>query len=273
MMKKIFYIFSLFLITISSCKKGEYATNYPTSLAHFTNLNSQAYYVENTSISVFKVPVGLTDIADKDRTIDFTVTSPTGAASGTQYTLTNGSKIVIPAGKAIDSIPVKGIFAGYPGNRRDTLVFTLTGGDAKPSDYNKVYKLVMTKYCQVLLPSFTGAYTKCYDLQTGQPTYGPYATNITGVTSLTATTGYITVTNFWDVGGSPIRIDLDWSNPAAFKTTVPAQPLYIDPTYGQATIRPVGSGTFSSCDNTFTISYAVTVAAGSFGNFITNMGR
>ena len=81
------------------------------------------------------------------------------------------------------------------------------------------------------------------------------------------------ITNFWDVGGPAITVNLDWTDPANFKTTIPAQFLYTDPTYGAATITGVGNGSFASCNNTFTFSYKVTVSAGSFGNYTTTMAR
>jgi hypothetical protein len=274
-MKKIFYLSTLVFVATAGCKKSGNIEGpiTPPALSSFAGQSILPYYVENTPTTAFKVPVGLTTTTNSDRTVEFSVSSPTGAVAGTQYTIAGGNKITIPAGKAVDSITVKGIFAGYPGNRKDTLVFTLTGGDVQPSEFNKTFKLVMTKYCNVSLSSFTGNYTKCFDIQPPNPDYGPYSTAITVATAVTATTGFITVANFWDVGGSPIIIDLDWSNPANFTTSVRTQPLYVDPTYGQATIRPVGTGSFSSCDNTFTIKYQVTVAAGSFGNFTTTMAR
>jgi hypothetical protein len=262
----------LFLLLTSCDKTKLYDITTPPEQAHFLNATGGSYYVRNNPNSVFKIPVGITSNAASDRNVSITVSSPTNAVSGTQYTLPS-TTVTIPAGKVVDSFSVKGIFAGFPGSRVDTLVFNINDGEAKASDYNKVYKLVLRKYCDVLLPSFTGSYTKCFDIQPPSPDYGPYKTTISSAVSVTPTTGYIVVTNFWDVGGSPITIDLDWSNPANFTTAVRTQPLYVDPTYGQATIRPVGTGTFSSCDNTFTIKYQVTVAAGSFGSFTTTIAR
>jgi hypothetical protein len=264
----------LFSLLIGCDKTKPYDIVTPPVQAHFLNSTGGSYYVKNDPNSVFKIPVGLTSTNSSatNQVVSISVASPTNAVSGTQYTLPSAT-VNIPAGKAVDSLSVKGIFAGFPGTRVDTLVFSINNGDVKASDYNKVYKLVLRKYCDVVPASLTGNYTRCFDIQPPSPNYGPYKTAISSAVLVTPTTGYIVVTNFWDVGGSPITIDLDWSNPANFTTSVRTQPLYVDPTYGQATIRPVGTGSFSSCDNTFTIKYQVTVAAGSFGSFTTTIAR
>ncbi len=271
---KVMIVGATAMVMFAGCDKNDNISGVivPPSVAHFANNTTGAYYVQNDPASVFKVPVGISTVSTSDRKVTFSVTSPTGAGAA-QYSIPGGNTVVIPAGKALDSIAVKGIFAGFPGTRRDTLTFKITGGDVAVGTFNDTYNLIMTKYCTVSLPAFAGTYTKCYDIQTGSPTYGPYSLAVSSPTVLTATTGYVMMTNVWDVGGPAIRVNLDWTNPAAFTTTIPAQFLYTDPTYGAATITGVGNGTFSSCDNTFSLAYRVTVAAGSFGNFTTTIAR
>ena len=251
----------------AACEKSGITT--PPTLSHFANQSTAGYFIQNDPNSIYNLTVGVTTVSNVDRTINFTVTSPTGAAVGSQYTLVSNS-VVIPAGQSTGTIQVKGIFAGYPGSRIDTLVFTLNPGGVEPAPFNNVFKLVLQKYCTVTLASFAGTYNNSFDLQTGSPNYGPYATVFHTPVSTGATTGTIMISNFWDVG-SNITVNLNWTNPANFTTTIPQQFLYTDPTYGAATIRPVGTGTFSSCDKSFTFSYTVTVAAGSFGNFTTTI--
>ncbi len=259
---------------LGSCKKGnEVGTLPPSAQATFAGNTTLPYYVQNLPGDKIKIPVGITTVLDKNTRLTYTISSPTGAAVGAQYDIPNINTVIIPAGKAVDSITVNGLFAGFPGNRKDTLIFTLTGGDVPASQFNKALVLVMNKFCPVNLSSFTGAYTRCFDTD-ATTTYSRYTATISSVTpGATPTTGSITIQNFWDVGGTPVVVDLDWTNPASFKTTVRSGLLYVDAQYGQASIAPVGTGTFSSCDNTFTMSYRVTVSAGSFGNFTTTMAR
>lgn len=249
------------------CKKTELTV--PPSLAHFAGQSTAGYFIQNVPNSVYNLTVGVTTVSNVDRTINFTVTSPTGAAAGTQYNIGTTS-VVIPAGKSTATIPVKGLFAGYAGTRVDTLVFTLNSGGVEPAPFNNVFKLVLQKYCTVTLTALAGTYNNSFDLQAGSPDYGPYTTVLNTPVSTGATTGTMKINNFWDVGTS-ITVNLDWTNPANFTTTIPQQFLYTDPSYGAATIKPVGTGKFSSCDKSFSFSYTVTVAAGSFGNFTTTI--
>ena len=255
--------------TFTGCKKED-ALTIPPEQIHFVGTAAE-YYITNNPNTVFKVPVGLTTPSTSPVTVNYTVSSSTGATPGQQYTLT-GSSITIPAGKSIDSIPIKGIFSGYPTGRKDTLTLTITGGGKDVADFNKVFKLVLQKYCNVVVADLLGDYANSFDLQTGQPTYGPYGTSISNPVTISPTKSTVKISNFWDVGTS-ITVELDYADPANFKATIPTQSLYNDPTYGKATISQVGNGSFSSCDNTFTFSYTVTVAAGSFGNFTTKIGR
>lgn len=275
--KSLLAVLSAAILLVSCDKTKPYDTITPPAQAHFLNATSGSYYVKNDPNSVFKIPVGTTLNSASNRTVTVTVASPTNAVAGTQYTLPSTS-VVIPAGKVVDSLSVKGIFAGYPGQRVDTLVFTINNGDVPASDYNKTYKLVLRKYCDVLPASFTGNYTQSYDID---PTvYGPYTSNIVSVTPLTATTASMVIANFSFEEITPypinnITVNLDWTDPANFKTSIPSQIISSSNFYGYGalTIAPNGTGTFSSCDNTFTFNYKLTVSAGSFGNFVTKMAR
>ena len=202
---------------------------------------------------------------------------------GQQYNLGTTS-IVIPAGTAQDSIALKGIFDGYPTGRKDTLIFTITGGDVPTFTGFTTYKVVMQKYCEVNIDDFTGDFNNSYDNQ-DPDSYGPYTATINQYVSTGPTSATIYVTNFADAGFGPwdpsdpaanpgIAVKLDWSDPSNFTTVVPSQTFSSDLYgYGEATISGVGSGTFSSCENSITISYTVTVAAGSFGDFETVLQR
>ena len=273
-MRKIIVILtSLFTLAfvMQSCKKkaSDFLT-IPDLYAHFANKSVSNFYVQNSSNSVFKIPIGLTTVSDVPRTINVSVTSPTGAKVGEQYNLPSTS-ITIPAGQVLDSLTVQGLFPGFASGRIDTLVFTISGGDVPAAPYNNTLKLVMQKYCDVDLDQFVGDYSNAYD----DGSYGPYPIQILSATKTSPTSGYLMLANLWDAGGStPVRVDLDWSDPANFKTSVPnGQPLYIDSRYGQAWVRPVGTGTFSSCDQTFTLRYQVYVGAGSFAATVTTMAR
>lgn len=275
----VFLAFALILILTGCDKTERYEVAKADGFAHFVSSTKFVnYYVRNSSADSFVVQVGTTDVATVDRTISFKISSPSGAVAGTQYSVTSpasGTSVVLPAGAAVAGIKIHGNFASYATGRKDTLVFTLAQPSVPVAKFSDTVKLVLQRYCDVVPANFIGTYTKSFDIQTGSPTYGPYEIDVTAaaVTATGATKGYVMMSNFWDVGGPDIKVDLDWTNPANFTTSVAAQFLYTDPTYGAATITGVGTGSFSSCDNTFSISYKVTVAAGSFGNFITTIAR
>lgn len=266
-----------FVLLLTSCDKTkEYDVIVPPVQAHFLNTTVATYYVTNDPNSVFKIPVGLTKASSKPTVVTVTMTSPTNAVSGTQYTLPT-TTVTIPAGKVVDSLTVKGIFSGYATGRVDTLTFTIQSGDAPASDYNKVYKLILRKYCAVVSTDLVGNYTASRDYyQVTQASGASYTAAISNWTSTGATTATVLIKNLGatlDIGFGPFQPTdaaatgltamLDWTNPANFTVTLASQPyvasLY---TYGASTIS--GSGTFSSCDRTFNINYVVRVSVGTF---------
>ena len=275
-----FIVVIISLSVLSSCKKDKIVT--PNTTASLFASSEGSYFITSDPNTVFKIPVGITRIPDKDRTIEFTVSSPSGAVEGQQYTL-SGNSITIPAGQTVDSISLNGIFSAYPTGRVDTLIFTITGGDVPSLVGSDVYTLVLQKYCDVDLDALLGDYDNSYDNQ-DPDAYGPYTATIVSATSTGATSAQLVIQYFGDYGFGPfgpgdpsydtgITVNIDWSDPANFFTTIPTQPLGVYAPYGMITITGVGKGTFSSCDNTITISYKATVSAGSFGNFVTVLSR
>lgn len=260
------------LTLLQSCIKEPLAI--PPSVSEFTANSPGTFFITNTANASFKVPVGITAVADVERTINYTVSSPTGAVAGKQYSIAKSS-VTIPAGVVTDSIVVNGSFAEYSNSRIDTLVFTLTaGGSVQPSTFANTYKLVLQRYCAVSLPALAGTYRKSFDIDDSDPTapYGPYDIDVTSGTT-TGTKGYILLDNLWDVGSASIRVDLDWTDVNTFKTSIPDQFLYVDSRYGNARVRGVGTGTFSACDNKLTLRYQVYVSLGSFGTFTTTISK
>lgn len=250
-------------LLITGCKKQGIATP-NQEVASFAK-SSDSYFITNSPGSEYKIPVGLTAFPNADRKITFTVTSPSGAVAGQQYNL-GSTTVTIPAGKTVDSISVKGLFSGYPTGRKDTLIFKITGGDVKAMSGSDQFTLYVQKYCPVDLNQFTGTYN-IQDYYGGAPDGPPYTVNITPGTA-SGTAGYILISGLWGATSPNVRVNLDWSNPANFITSIPTAPWYVHSTYGQITIRPNSTGAFSSCDNSFTIGYEATVSAGSFGKYI-----
>ena len=268
------------LLLLTGCKKDAIVT--PNQQLSLFASSGGSYFITDNANSTFKIPVGITRIPDKDQKIEFTVTSPSGAVEGQQYKLSSHT-ITIPAGKTVDSLSLNGIFSAYPTGRVDTLIFTITGGDIPSMIGSNIYTLVLQKYCQVDLNALLGDYNNSFDNQTPDM-YGPYTATVVSATATGPTSAKLMIKHFGDDGFGPfsgsdpsfatgIIVNIDWTDPANFFTTIPTQPLGAYPGYGMITIAGVGKGFFSSCDNIITVSYKATVSAGSFGNFVTVLKR
>ena len=168
---------------------------------------------------------------------------------------------------------VKGLFAGYPSSSRiDTLYIKICGGDIPTSTYWNNYRLILRKYCDVVATNLTGSYANSTDTYGGSASTKPnYTATISNWTATSATTATVIINNLgatsdngWGPFGSTdaavnpgLSATLDWTDPANFKVTIPTQNYFNDGS-GNSTIN--ATGTFSSCDQTFTITEKVKYA-------------
>lgn len=273
-MKKISVIATIFsaVIFIAGCKKDDGITTAPLEV-HFSG-SAATYYVENSASSVYNIPVSLTALSNTDVSVSVSVTSPTNAIDGQQYTLASNT-ISIPAGQGIGNVQVKGIFAGYAGNRVDTLKFKISSSSVNASVFDTTYTLVLKKYCPVSITDLSGVYANSNDVEPDP--WGPYNTSIVNANAYTGVTSdTIRIDNFFDYGGY-VLVKLDYSDPSNFKATVlDGQNTLglVHPTYGTILVRSGGqTGSFSACDQTFDIKFNLYVSAGSFGNYRTTIAR
>jgi hypothetical protein len=271
---------------VSACKKAEITI--PPAQTTFVNQTSGVYFITGPNV-VDSIPVGVTSVASVDRSVLISVTSPSGATSGNQYTLASNT-ITIPANQAIGYIVVKGNFNLYNGTpKKDTLVFTF--GNAKtsslpPSDFNNTFTLVMSGPCfegDVNLTDLLGDYTNTNENFSGTP-FGPYTTTISAVQQLTPTTGTITVDNIFDAGWNSITFTLNWTDPTNRTVTLVQQSGIgdagtINPAYtgDDITVKPVAApiGTFSACHQTLVLVMQVGVTGLGFfpGFYQVNLAR
>lgn len=275
-LNKLLVVVGFSLLATVSCKKNNLVIDKeitPPSYVKFNRLSStdtiSTYTLNSASLESFKLLIGTTTVSDKPRTIQFTYTSR-NAVQGTQYTAP--SSITIPAGKALDTLTVQGLLSGYTSSSRvDTVAIRISGGDVPVNSYNSVYYVIIRKYCDVVLNNFLGDYKKTNELL-GSSAYGPYTTSISEVKKISATKGRIVVENIFDYGWGPITFELDWSapNPSNFKVTVVPQVSgiadggTIDASYAgkEVMVRAFAdqTGTFSSCEQTFTLKMQLGVA-------------
>jgi hypothetical protein len=277
--------FIVLSIVVVSCEKTE--VTIAPSQAHFVGDEIQIYSIEVDPAPVYNVVVGATNVADQDRTVTYTITSPTGAVAGTHYTLGSPGSVVIPAGQSTANIDVHGIYSAYTSGRKDTLIITLQDPELTPAEFENTVRLVLRGTCfegDVDLNALLGDYNKTNETF-GTTPYGPYTTSISSVNQLTPTSGTIVVENIFDFGWGPITFTLDWSDPNNRTAIVVAQSSGIadagtlSGAYAgeEVAVRPFAGqpGTFSACKGTLTLKMQLGVAGlGYFGELYTvNMAR
>ncbi len=272
-MNKIFYytfFAALSVISLASCKKNNLVVDKavtPPAYVKFgtwNNSDSAATYTIKSTNAPFKIPVGITNVSNKDRTINFTYSSAT-AVQGQQYTAP--SSLVIKAGEALDSLEIKGIFDGFNSiTRLDKIVITISGGDVPVNPTKSHFILNLKKYWEADLNAFSGVYI-IQDYTGGAPEGDPYEVTLTPV-SVSGPSSIVSITGLWGVDVPPVNVTLNWDNFETGKTTIPKANWFVDPDYGQSTINPNGTGTFSVTDNTIKIGWEARVTAGSFGKYI-----
>ncbi|MEP7144755.1 MAG: hypothetical protein ABI707_17865 [Ferruginibacter sp.] len=262
---RLFCIGCIGILLLQGCKKQDTLV-LPPSAAHFTNLSAGTYFITAPGIT-YKIPVGVTTVSNVDRVVSFTVTSPTGAVAGTHYSL-SGNTVTIPAGKAIDSIEVKGVFDQYTSGRKDSLLFVLMEPSIKGAPYNDTFRLYMRGPCfegDVTLTDLLGDYKKTNETFGTSP-YGPYKTSITSAVQTSPTTGDIVVSNIFDAGWNPITFSLDWTDPLNRTVTLVRQTGIADggtvnPAYTgeDVLVQPFTGqkGTFSACKGTLQLKMQI----------------
>ena len=268
-MKKTIFIVTGLCFTLAgflSCKKVGVQEVIPESRQEIATLTFAGdYYIENSPASEYKIPVGTTTISNVPRTINFTYTSSTGAEQGVQYTAP--ASLTIPAGQARDTLRIKGIFAGYPSGRKDNLKVKLSGGDLSNFPGKDSFVLTLQKFCTVVLANIGGVYANTIEYtSSGAVSWGPYTTQVSNVVSAGTNKASGTVANIYDDGWNPVTINFDYTNPAAFKVSIPLQPTGRTYSGVDAYVRTSSAAsavnTFSSCENTITISIDIVTSTG-----------
>jgi hypothetical protein len=92
-------IFLFFSIGFFSCKKNN-TVNTPVLSEFATPTPIGKYFIKDDPNSVFKIPVGITTVSNKPRTVTFSVSSQTGTIESQQYSISSTS-IPITNDKAV----------------------------------------------------------------------------------------------------------------------------------------------------------------------------
>jgi hypothetical protein len=270
------------IILMSGCDKTKpYDIAVSAPRAHFVGKETQVYSVVDDPAPSFILQVGTTDVSSSDRLVTYHVTSPSGAVEGTQYTITGGGTVNIAGGKALADITIQAKYSEYASGRRDTLIFTISTPSLEAAAFLDTVKVILAgpSGCNEADPVFTtslGNYDNTNELL-GTSAYGPYTTTISSITSTGPTSATMVVQNIWDNGWGPISFDLDWSDPVNRTVTVQQQNNIpgsdagdLNATYAgfPIAVRPYstsGPGTYSACDQDFTLNMQLGVGDGAGG--------
>ncbi len=269
----------LILVVFAGCSRNEILNVTPPTLAEFafsSNATTAMYYIEPDS--EFKIPVGLTNIATENVTLNFSYTS--SAAQGGQFTAP--ASLTIAAGKAVDTLRIKGLFTGYPTTTRsDELKIKITSANVDVNMLRDSFVVTMRKFCPVSVNALLGEYKNANEyLSDGTFSWGPYTAAVTLVSNPgTGDTAWVKLVNLYDDGWNDLNAKLDWTNKAALKVTVPLQPT--GRSYNSAGAPAVAQGTyvrsststaasnvntFSSCNNTITVSLDLVNGSNVYGS-------
>lgn len=253
---KLLNILALFIL-FTSCKKNNIAVDKdPITLgarAQFlTSAFTQNYYVKSSG-NELALPIGITTKSANTTVVNLSYTSPTGAVAGTHYTAP--STLNIAAGNVIDSLRIKGIFSAYSTGRKDSIKVKLSTVDGVGISGKDSMWVILQRYCDVT-SAIAGVYANSNEYSSsGAFSYGPYNTSITNFVATSATTATCKFVNLYDDGWNDISATLDWSNPAAFKVTIPLQATGKSYSGAPTSVRTnaTKTSTFSSCDQVFNI--------------------
>jgi hypothetical protein len=274
-MKKLFkyMLVASIIISLASCKKNNLVVGknivppefagfviYPTSSNSYYNFNILSSPTPGTA---FKLPVGLTTVANVDRKVKFTYSSNT-AVAGVQYTAP--SEITIPAGKAMDTLSIQGLFAGYTTGRLDTLKVKIINetGYVSKNGYSDSVMLVMKRTCPLNLDNLSGT------MQVVSDEWGDYSPgDLITLTKVNSST-----ISFLYLADNPMPILMS-INPTTYAVTV-ANQVYGSGygggswPYGNISCKSVdgASSVVDPCENTISVKLTHTVSAGSFGSYI-----
>lgn len=263
-------ILAVFSFMLNSCDKSKvYDTIVPPSEIHFTSA-SLSIRVGDDPTGTTNVPVGVgsTDVVSVDRTVGYTISSPSGAVLGTDFTAPNSSltgTLTIPAGQTIVNLPLQIINAAYAPGSIDTLeVYLSNPSFGLVATFWDTLEIVVKGPCDLVNPEINdlrGIFANSVETFDGD--LSNYSTSVTSIQMLSPRTARVGINGVFD-NWPTIYVIFDWSG-SEWTTTVESQSVpgtnagaVFGPTYNNISyqIRAQGEfGTFSACDETIYIVF------------------
>ena len=254
-----------FSLMISGCMKDE-SMVIPEQRVFFIPSTAGTYTITGPTVT-FKIPVGLTQPLNDNKSISVTVTSTsaTGAAVGTQYTFTDVLRF--DANRVTDTIVVQAVLSEYAAGRKDQIQFSFANAEEVSASLNPTYTLNIKGPCfegDIVPEELLGSYDNTMD-----GSYGPYKTSVKSITATGPTTAIAVLGNIYDAGWNDISVSLDWTDPANTKVSFVSQNTGMDASAvnesvtGDVFVTPPRNGssmgTYSYCNNTILLRYSLCI--------------
>lgn len=246
------------LLVLASCDKTKpYETTIPSPAVHFNKTNVvRVRVLAQAPAPPIVIEVGTTDVSNVDRTAKWVITSPTGAASGVQYSNASSGTVSFPAGQVIANITIQPIPGGYPIDvvaRRDTLYIALQAPDLEPAQWGDTLMIILRGESSVPcsegnpdMAEWDGDFFNCFEIYGGGSPAGPYTATISNPRVTGATTGSVDIANVGDFGWGPMTFTMDWS------TTIPRIKVLFPgaiPGSDAGDLNPAYAGKYIAIDN------------------------
>lgn len=263
---KIVFAAILGAVIFTSCEDDKTYTG-PTQ-ARFLS-KSGDFFIRNlgTSSDTLKFKVQLVGTTNTDVTLNVEADPTSVAVEGVDYTMTKTITIKANEFEAVGEI--YGNFAGVADGTIKKLMLKLSSAGVQIVPEAQNITINLRRYCPFTKTAFEGTWTvnetSAYD--GAFPAYDVTLTYLNG--NPTTKIDTMVVTNLYGYA-NPVKVILNWSNPSAFKFTIPSQKFFVDGTYGQSTIAELNSGSFSACDMKISTSYIITVTAGTWDKMTSN---
>jgi hypothetical protein len=262
-------IFKLSLATLAfgllftSCKKEAYINTANQDAALFTK-TSDNYFVENVTGDSYTGTIGVSRAVTTDTKIEFTVSSPTGAVEGVEYTIPE-KFVIIPAGQVLDSFKIFGDYAALNGGTHQLILrFKPEVKSFVDADSCVINLMPSCDEANPLISILQGDYNNTNETL-GTSAYGPYTTSISSTSPAGPTSATAVVENIFDSGWGPISFTVIAQNAIPGSDAGSLNAAYAGLPVAVRPYATSGPGTYSACAQELTLNMQLGVGDGAGG--------
>lgn len=229
-MKRIYILFiALSAFFITGCQNDPIIYSGPDFVSFDKSTLNQA--IKENGDGIVEITLGVSKTSNKDRTFNVVVDAANSdAVEGQHYDFVNKS-VVIPAGKYIGTIKIKGYYNNLPKEGNKKLVLKLDADEAMLQEGTTTSMAIyLSRFFELKMDWLVGTWVWTdYDYSTGETTgEDTYRVKITKVSD-----NKITIYNVWN-GGKTITATLDFEKGQI--VIDPDQVIFVDQTYGNVTM-------------------------------------